>query len=241
VSVELDLLMVDAVLLKKYAQEPLLVGIWDLRYVLDLVRGVEMAQALKAAREYFGMICDPGDVDATFSRAERLIRAGELPTERFSMGSEWQRLDTFFERERDEARREMLRAAFYGKTVPAVRLEASYGPCKLVSRDEARAIAAALRTVDMAYLQSIPDDGTAQASMAQTTDAMMSNFAKAFGLDPGAVTRGLSPEFLAAASAVTSRREQMTPEDFDLDSVDQLAAFYERAATEACSVICGIS
>lgn len=240
-SVELDLLMVDSGLLKKHERDPLLVGLWDMRYVLDLVRGVETAQALTAAREFFAMICDPSDLEATWTRAERLIRAGELPAKRLRMGSEWQRLDTFFEREKNEAKRELLRSAFYGTTAPLVRLEASYGPCKLVSSDEARAIGAALRAVDMGYLQSLPDDGTAQASMTESTDALMTNFAKAFGLDAGAIMSGLTPEFLAAANAVSSRREQTTPEDFDLDSIDSLATFYEAAAQGRCGVICGIS
>jgi hypothetical protein len=237
-SIELDLLLVDEQLLRTYAHDPLLIGIWNSRYLLHLFQGDE--PAIAEAHQYWKLICDPTKFHRTWEQIERLSKQGGLPSRRLQIGSDWLRIDDRFAQETSEEKGKLLRAAFYGIHEPTVRLEASYGPCKLVYAEDARAIARQLRSVDIAYLRSLAPRSTAEQRSTQSLQRGSPDLAQTFGLSPDTLVTD-APEFFAATTADFVFPSQQEPDEVDLENVRSLAGFYESAASKGCGVICGIS
>ena len=242
-SIELDLLMVKSATLEKHSNDQMIKAIWNSRYVLDKM-GPDGKLDLKSARKELSFLFegeDQDELETFWADVQQLAESGELPIEQLDVGSEWNRLADFFEREPMEKKRALLLGAFYGIEPLGVSVETSYGQCHMVSAKDASSVATELKKINLNYLNDLGKKKIAfPSTVANSPDdeaEKMANLAKAFGLPP-------PPKDLKLEMPLSPPRDVshlfLEAEDFDLETVTLIAGFYERACKQKCGVLCGI-
>jgi hypothetical protein len=141
-SVEFCAVRVPGALFERFHQAPELRILWD----------IGCGWFRPPSRDALAAYCRERYGDALGASAACMVQAREVPTSRFQVGSEWQRLEQLFAREPDRIKRAVLRSVFHGTREPIYEVAASYGNVASIRGPALASALAALRNVDMATL-----------------------------------------------------------------------------------------